>query len=68
MIVAVAITVLVLFFDSLAAFTFAKYRFPGRNVLFGILLADLRGADAARGDPAVLDHGDDRLGGRPRRR
>ncbi|GAA1319731.1 carbohydrate ABC transporter permease [Pseudonocardia xinjiangensis] len=38
-IVAVATTVLVLFFDSLAAFTFAKYRFPGRNVLFGILLA-----------------------------
>jgi cellobiose transport system permease protein len=38
-IVAVATTVLVLFFDSLAAFTFAKYRFPGANLLFGILLA-----------------------------
>jgi cellobiose transport system permease protein len=38
-VVAVATTVLVLFFDSLAAFTFAKYRFPGRDVLFGILLA-----------------------------
>jgi cellobiose transport system permease protein len=37
--VAVATTVLVLFFDSLAAFTFAKYRFPGSSVLFGILLA-----------------------------
>lgn len=38
-IVAVATTVLVLFFDSLAAFAFAKYRFPGRNALFGVLLA-----------------------------
>jgi len=38
-IVAVATTVLVLFFDSLAAFTFAKYRFPGSRVLFAILLA-----------------------------
>ncbi|MEV4598014.1 carbohydrate ABC transporter permease [Amycolatopsis sp. NPDC049253] len=39
LIVAVVTTVLVLFFDSLAAFTFAKYDFPGSNVLFGILLA-----------------------------
>jgi cellobiose transport system permease protein len=38
-IVSVGTTVLVLFFDSLAAFTFAKYQFPGRNLLFGILLA-----------------------------
>lgn len=38
-VVAVATTVLVLFFDSLAAFTFAKYDFPGRRVLFGVLLA-----------------------------
>jgi cellobiose transport system permease protein len=37
--VAVTTTVLVLFIDSLAAFTFAKYRFPGRNFLFGLLLA-----------------------------
>jgi cellobiose transport system permease protein len=37
--VACATTVLVLFIDSLAAFTFAKYRFPGRRVLFGVLLA-----------------------------
>jgi cellobiose transport system permease protein len=37
--VAVTATVLVLFVDSLAAFTFAKYRFPGRRVLFGALLA-----------------------------
>lgn len=36
--VAVASTVLVLFFDSLAAFTFAKYQFPGRRFLFGLLL------------------------------
>ena len=30
-----------LFFDSLAAFTFAKFRFPGRNALFVILLATM---------------------------
>ena len=29
---------LVMFFDSLAAFTFAKFEFPGKRVLFGILL------------------------------
>jgi len=38
LIVAVSTTVLVLFFDSLAAFTFAKYAFPGRRVLFGLLM------------------------------
>ncbi len=38
LLVAVSTTVLVLFFDSLAAFTFAKYEFPGRRVLFGLLL------------------------------
>jgi cellobiose transport system permease protein len=38
LIVAVSVTVLVLFFDSLAAFTFAKYRFPGRSALFGLLM------------------------------
>jgi cellobiose transport system permease protein len=38
-VVATAGTVLVLFFDSLAAFAFAKYEFPGRNWLFGLLLA-----------------------------
>ena len=37
-VVAVCTTVLVLFFDSLAAFTFAKYEFPGRRVLFGLLM------------------------------
>ena len=37
--VACTTTVLVLFIDSLAAFTFAKYRFPGRNFLFATLLA-----------------------------
>ena len=40
-IVAVSTTLLVLFFDSLAAFTFAKFRFPGRNALFVILLATM---------------------------
>ncbi len=39
LIVSVAVTVLVLFFDSLAAFAFAKYEFPGRDWLFGLLLA-----------------------------
>lgn len=38
-IVAGASAVLVMFFDSLAAFTFAKFEFPGKNALFGILLA-----------------------------
>ena len=39
LIVAGASAMLVLFFDSLAAFAFAKYEFPGKNVLFVILLA-----------------------------
>jgi cellobiose transport system permease protein len=38
-IVAVCTTVLVLFFDSLAAFAFTKYEFPGKKFLFGLLLA-----------------------------
>ena len=37
-VVACVTTALVLFFDSLAAFAFAKYHFPGRRVLFGLLL------------------------------
>lgn len=32
---------LVMFFDSLAAFAFAKYDFPGKNVLFVLLLATM---------------------------
>ncbi|MEU9335335.1 carbohydrate ABC transporter permease [Streptomyces sp. NPDC048290] len=39
LVVAIATTLAVLFFDSLAAFTFAKYTFPGSKVLFGLLLA-----------------------------
>jgi len=39
LVVAIVTTLLVLFFDSLAAFTFAKYRFPGSSLLFGIVLA-----------------------------
>jgi cellobiose transport system permease protein len=39
LIVASSVTLLVLFFDSLAAFTFAKFTFPGRRALFGILIA-----------------------------
>src|SRR3954465_11663105 len=41
LVVAVSTPALVLFFDSLAAFTFAKFRFPGRNALFVILLATM---------------------------
>lgn len=37
-IVSVSITFLVLFFDSIAAFTFAKFHFPGRQALFVVLL------------------------------
>ncbi|NAZ82901.1 ABC transporter permease subunit [Kineococcus sp. R8] len=37
-VVAVCVTVLVLFFDSLAAFAFAKYVFPGSRFLFALLL------------------------------
>jgi len=39
LVTALATTVLVLFFDSLAAFTFAKYEFPAKRLLFGMLLA-----------------------------
>jgi cellobiose transport system permease protein len=38
-IVAVCTMVLVLFFDSLAGFTFAKFEFPGKKALFLVLLA-----------------------------
>ncbi|HET9170000.1 MAG TPA: carbohydrate ABC transporter permease [Actinospica sp.] len=38
LIVALCTTALVLFLDSLAAFTFAKYDFPGKRALFGLLL------------------------------
>jgi cellobiose transport system permease protein len=38
LIVACSATFLVLLVDSLAAFTFAKYEFPGRNFLFALLL------------------------------
>lgn len=37
--VAVCVTFLVLLISSLAAFAFAKYEFPGKRVLFGIVLA-----------------------------
>lgn len=39
LLVACSVTVLVLFFDSLAAFVFAKFRFPGRRVLFALMMA-----------------------------
>jgi cellobiose transport system permease protein len=39
LLVAVTVTFLVLFFDSLAAFVFAKFDFPGRKVLFALMMA-----------------------------
>jgi cellobiose transport system permease protein len=38
LLVACSVTVLVLFFDSLAAFVFAKFQFPGRRVLFALMM------------------------------
>ncbi|MFF1305673.1 carbohydrate ABC transporter permease [Streptomyces sp. NPDC058307] len=38
LLVAVSVTFLVLLFDSLAAFVFAKFEFPGKNALFGLLM------------------------------
>ncbi|MFE5811892.1 carbohydrate ABC transporter permease [Streptomyces sp. NPDC056479] len=38
LLVAVAVTFLVLLFDSLAAFVFAKFDFPGRRLLFTLLM------------------------------
>ena len=38
---ALSVTTLTLFFDSLAGFAFAKYKFPGQNFLFGFLLATM---------------------------
>ncbi len=40
-IVSVSFIALILFFSSLAGFAFAKYRFPGRNGLFVLLLASI---------------------------
>lgn len=39
--VAGSVTLLVLFFDSLAGFAFAKFDFPGKKVLFIVLLATM---------------------------
>ncbi|MFJ3492634.1 carbohydrate ABC transporter permease [Streptomyces sp. NPDC086091] len=38
LLVAGSVTFLVLFFDSLAAFVFAKFAFPGRRTLFALLM------------------------------
>lgn len=38
-VVAVSVTALVLFLDSLAAFTFAKFEFPAKKFLFGAMMA-----------------------------
>ena len=39
LLVALSVTFLVLFFDSLAAFSFAKYDFPGRKIFFTLVIA-----------------------------
>lgn len=41
LIIAVAYTMLILVIDSLAAYAYARLNFPGRNLLFGLLLATL---------------------------
>ena len=41
LVIAVAITAWHLFFDTMAGYAFAKRRFPGRNVLFWLLLSTL---------------------------
>lgn len=41
LLVAVIFTVLVVTIDALAAYAYARMRFPGRNLLFGLLLATL---------------------------
>jgi cellobiose transport system permease protein len=38
---ALSVTFLMLFFDSLAGFAFAKYKFPGQNFLFAFLLTTM---------------------------
>ncbi len=38
---AISVTVLQLFFNSLAAYVFAKRQFPGRNVIFLLFLATM---------------------------
>ncbi len=38
---ALSVTILMLFFDSLAGFGFAKYKFPLQNFLFGFMLATM---------------------------
>lgn len=41
MVVAFAATILNLLFDSMAAFAFARMRFPGKDLLFGLVLATM---------------------------
>ena len=41
LLVATAVTIGILIFDSLAGYAFAKFKFPGRTLMFGIVLATL---------------------------
>ena len=61
-VVAISTTLLVLFFDSLAAFTFAKFRFPGRQAAVRAAAGDDAAARAVGRRTAVPDDGDPRLG------
>jgi multiple sugar transport system permease protein len=45
-IVALCVTIGVLFFDSLAGYAFARMRFPGRNLLFWLVLGTMMVPDA----------------------
>ena len=41
LLVGTAVTVLILIIDSLAAYAYARMEFPGRKLLFGLMLATL---------------------------
>ena len=58
LIVAVSVTFLVLFFDSLAAFVFAKFDFPGRRALFGIMMGIFMVPAQLQAIPQFVDHGE----------
>lgn len=41
LVVAISITIFHIFFDTLAGYAFAKKRFPGRNILFWVIIATM---------------------------
>ena len=64
LVVATSVTVLVLLVSSLAAFAFSKFEFPGRNLLFAIVLGHVPAPVAARHDPPVPADEQAGVGGR----